>query len=71
MPKSKDALIIFGTVADTTWRLFIPTIGFLSLGIWADTSYQTRPLWTLLGVSCGTIISLYLVYQQLKGVKKQ
>ena len=70
-PTSKDVLLIFGTVADTTWRLFVPTLGGVLLGIWADKTYLTRPLWTILGVSCGTIISLYLVYKQLQGVKNK
>lgn len=71
MPKSSDVLLLFATVADTTWRLFVPTLGGVVLGIWLDQTIQTRPLWTIIGVICGTIVSLGLVYLQLKGVKRR
>ena len=70
-PKSSDVLILFATVADTTWRLFIPTLGGVILGLWLDRSMQVRPIWTIIGVICGTMVSLVLVYLQLKGVKRK
>ncbi len=69
MPSSADTLLLFATVADTTWRLFVPTLGGVGLGLWLDHLYTTKPLATLIGVICGTIVSLYLVYRQLQGVK--
>jgi F0F1-type ATP synthase assembly protein I len=71
LPKSSDILLLFATVADTTWRLFVPTLGGVLLGIWADQTVGSRPLWTIVGVICGTIVSLYLVYEQLQGVNKK
>ena len=69
LPSAKDALVIFGTIADTTWRLFVPTLGGVVFGLWLDNTYGYKPLATIIGVICGTILSLYLVYRQLQGVK--
>lgn len=71
IPKSGDVLILFATVADTTWRLFVPTLGGVLLGIWMDRTTNNRPVWTIIGVICGTMVSLGLVYLQLKGVKRK
>jgi F0F1-type ATP synthase assembly protein I len=68
MPKSSDVLLLFTTAADTTWRLFVPTVGGVALGMWADKTAGSRPLWTIVGVICGTMVSLSLVYIQLKKV---
>jgi predicted small integral membrane protein len=65
----KIALIMFGTLANTTWRLFLPTIGGTVLGIWADKTWDTVPLCTIIGVSLGTIGSIMLIYMQLRQVK--
>lgn len=62
-------LIMFGTLANTTWRLFLPTIGGTVLGIWADKSWNTVPLFTIIGVTLGTIGSIMLIYMQLRQVK--
>lgn len=69
-PSANDVLVLFGTIADTTWRMFVPTLLGLALGLWADSSFGTKPLWTLLGVVVGVSICLGLIYVQMKGVKK-
>lgn len=69
-PKASDVLVLFGTVADTTWRMFVPTLVGLALGLWADSTYDTKPLWTLVGVILGVIVCLGLIFVQLRGVKK-
>lgn len=69
-PKTNDVLVLFGTVADTTWRMFVPTLVGLALGMWADSSFGTKPLWTLVGVIVGVAVCLGLIFVQLKGVKK-
>lgn len=69
LPSADDAIVLFATIADTTWRLFVPTLGGVGFGLWIDNTYDTKPLATIIGVCCGTILSLYLVYRQLQGVK--
>ncbi len=70
VPNANDVLVLFGTVADTTWRMFVPTLVGLALGLWADSAYNTKPLWTLVGVIVGVAVCLGLIYIQLKGVEK-
>lgn len=68
-PLSSTVLILLGTVADTTARLFIPTIGGTILGIWIDHMFDTRPWATIAGVTIGSIVSAGLIYLQLRKVR--
>lgn len=68
-PSSKEpshAMMLLGTIGDTTWRMFVPTIGLLLLGDYLDRSFQTKPLLLLVGVITGMIISGLLIMRQLK-----
>lgn len=69
-PSSTTVLLLVGTVADTTWRLFVPTIGGTILGIWLDHTFDTRPWATVVCVIIGTAISLGLIYLQIRKVQK-
>lgn len=53
------------TIADTTWRMFIPTIGLTFLGWLADKQWGTKPWLLTLGVIIGASISAVLVRRQL------
>lgn len=70
LPGEGTDLVILKTVADTTWRLFLPSIGLTVLGIIADKILDTKPWMTFIGVTIGAILSFTLVYGQLKGIKK-
>jgi hypothetical protein len=63
-------LTIVGTLADTTWRLFVPTLGGTILGIWADRSFDSRPWFTTIGVLLGSTLAFIFVYLQIKKVQK-
>lgn len=52
-------------MADTTWRMFIPTIGLLMLGRHFDVRFATKPWLMLLGAAIGGAIAWLLVKQQL------
>ena len=69
-PSSTTLNLILGTVADTTWRLFVPTIGGTVLGIWIDNTYDTKPWATIIGVTLGTSASFGLIYLQIRKVQK-
>jgi hypothetical protein len=62
------ALVIFGTILDTTWRMFIPVLSLLVLGLWLDTKTGHKPLFTLGGVLLGFGLAIALVYQQYRQV---
>ena len=62
-----DALIVLiRDMADTTWRMFIPIIGGVSLGVWGDRSLAAKPWLTILGMAVGIGIAILLVRAQLK-----
>jgi hypothetical protein len=70
----KTGLIIFGTIADTTWRLFAPVIGLLLVGMWLDGKTHHKPLFTLSGILLGCVLAFLLVqlqYRQVIGDNKK
>lgn len=58
-------------MADTTWRMFVPIVGLLLLGRFADKQLATKPWFMLGGVMIGSIIAMLLIKNQLqRGVAK-
>jgi F0F1-type ATP synthase assembly protein I len=54
------------TMADTTWRMFVPIVGLLLLGVFADKSLHSVPWLTVLGFVLGVGVSALLVRNQFK-----
>ncbi len=69
-PTSEQVTFLLGTMADTTWRMFIPIVGLTLLGVWLDRSINTKPWATLLGIVVGTLIAGLLVKRQLQKAKR-
>ncbi|MGE5298413.1 MAG: AtpZ/AtpI family protein [Acidobacteriota bacterium] len=65
-----DSLYLIMSMADTTWRMFVPTIGLLLIGNVLDNQWHTKPWLLLAGVAIGGCISALLVKQQLAKGKK-
>lgn len=65
-PEKSAALILFATAADTTWRMFVPTLGGTLIGLWLDGQWKTEPLCSLAGLGIGIGITALLVRQQYK-----
>lgn len=61
--------LLIGTALDTTWRMFIPTIGGTVLGVMIDRNFGSTPLATIIGVVIGVGLAGLLIYRQLKKVK--
>ena len=70
VPPRSSALYLIATMADTTWRMFVPTVGLLVCGNWIDGIYNTRPWFMLLGAIVGAGIATYLIKRQLERGKK-
>jgi F0F1-type ATP synthase assembly protein I len=69
--ESNSALIVlFITALDTTWRVFVPTLGGVFLGIGLDAWWHTAPIATIVGLILGTILSTVLIIRQLTNVRK-
>ena len=66
-PKGKSpASVLILSIADTTWRMFIPTIGMLLLGRLADGMWHTKPLGMIAGIIIGSTITAILIKRQLE-----
>lgn len=63
-----SAIAIFGTIADTTWRMFVPVIGGVLLGLWLDTLTNSKPLYTFGGLVVGALVAVLLIRHQLRKV---
>jgi F0F1-type ATP synthase assembly protein I len=62
--------MIWLSLADTTWRVTVPTVLLAGLGIVLDKKLSTMPLWTLVGLVVGLAAAGALVWQQLQAVTK-
>jgi len=60
------SLYLIATMADTTWRMFVPTIGLLLVGKALDDRLGTKPLLLLTGIVVGGAIAAYLIKRQLR-----
>lgn len=64
-PKSSQAVILL-TIADTTWRMFVPSVGLTLMGLWLDGIWQTMPWLMLAGAVIGLLVAVFAVKMQLK-----
>lgn len=70
-PDSSTVILLLLTVADTTWRLFIPSVGLAVGGLLLDKQLHTTPWLTALGVIIGGIIAVLLVRLQTKRIENK
>lgn len=64
-PTTSPVILLLGAFGDTTWRMFVPTIGFMTAGFYADKEYGTFPWLFIAGLIVGSVIAGYLIKQQL------
>ncbi len=64
-PQDGVASRVILDMADTTWRMFVPTVGLLLVGRWFDTRYGFKPWLMLVGFSLGSLIAAMLIKRQL------
>lgn len=69
-PSRPSALYLIATMADTTWRMFVPTVALIVGGNWLDTQQHTKPWLMLAGAILGAIIAAYLIKRQLQRGKR-
>jgi hypothetical protein len=68
-PDRRGVSTILGTIGDTTWRMFIPTIGLTILGLMADKWLHTTPWIMTGGIILGAYLAYVLVMRQIKKVQ--
>jgi hypothetical protein len=66
---SANMWLLFLTMADTTWRMFVAPAILVTAGIFGDIRFKTAPWLTALGLCVGLGVSALLVRQQLRGTK--
>lgn len=69
-PDHSPVVLLLGTVADTTWRMFTPTIGLCLVGLAVDRAQATEPWFMLAGLIVGVGISTILIVRLLKRVNQ-
>ena len=67
-PDKTTVILLLGTIGDTTWRMFVPTIGLTVAGVYADKALGTKPWLTTIGIVLGVIIAGLLVKRLLQEV---
>ena len=70
-PVSSDVapILFVSTIADTTWRMFVPSVGFTLLGVWADAEWNTKPWLMVAGIIIGAASAYLLVSRQVARLK--
>ncbi len=68
-PDRSTVILLLADIADTSWRMFLPTLGGFGLGLWADVSWATTPWGMLVGVLGGIAATTFLMKQQFQRVK--
>ncbi len=70
-PDSSTVILLLLTIGSTTWRLFIPSIGFTVIGLLLDKQFKTTPWIMIVGIILGVAIAVLLIRSQMKKVKQQ
>ncbi len=70
-PQKSAVVLLFMIAADTTWRMFVPTLGGALLGLWIDSMADTEPWYAVGGLAVGIVVTTLLVRQQYKKANEQ
>ena len=63
------SIVILITSLDTTWRMFVPTLGGVFAGLGLDTLFSTKPFLTVICLALGSVLSGVLIYRQINNVR--
>lgn len=67
-PDRSAVILVLGDIGDTTWRMFVPTIGLALGGSYLDGMWNTKPGCMLIGAAVGGVFAWLLVRKQLRRV---
>ena len=65
-----STIVILQTIGDTTWRMFVPSVGFTLFGVWLDSVFGTKPWLMVAGIVIGAAGAVLLVREQMKRLKR-
>ena len=63
---NSDSVALIMSMADTTWRMFVPTLPLIILGDHFDKQLGTKPWLMLAGALVGGLIAGWLIRLQLR-----
>lgn len=69
LPEADTIRSIFLTIGDTTWRMFVPSVGFTLLGVWLDGVFGMKPWLMIFGIVVGFLFAGILVKLQIDRAK--
>lgn len=69
-PAASAVQAIVMTMLDTTWRIFVPPIAAVFIGIGLDHLFNIVPVATAVCLALGVGLSIFLVTKQLNRVRK-
>lgn len=64
----RAVILLLADIGQTTWRMFLPTLGGFGLGIWADHSWHTTPWLMCGGLGIGIALAAGLMVRQFRGL---
>ena len=67
-PEKSTVILLLSDLGDTTWRMFVPTVGLLLLGVYVDGNFGTKPWGLIAGIVLGSLIAGFLIKKQLQKV---
>ncbi|MDO4712694.1 MAG: AtpZ/AtpI family protein [Candidatus Saccharibacteria bacterium] len=62
--------VMLGTIGDTTWRMFVPSVGLTLLGVWLDGQFGLKPWLMFAGIVLGFGAAVLLVRRQLHHIRQ-
>ena len=65
-----SVVLLFLTIIDTTWRLFVPIVGFAIVGVQLDILFKKTPVYMFSMICVGIVCSAVLIKSQLARVKR-
>ncbi|PID33447.1 hypothetical protein CR969_00720 [Candidatus Saccharibacteria bacterium] len=69
--EAENIKIILGTLGDTTWRMFVPSVGLTLLGVWLDKVFELKPWLMIGGILIGFSLAGLLVKRQIDRIKRR
>jgi F0F1-type ATP synthase assembly protein I len=67
---TQAVMLLAGTALDATWRTLVPGIIGTVVGLILDHTFHTTPIIMIFGLVLGVALSVLLIKQQFKGLKK-
>lgn len=69
-PEQSTVVLLLRDIGDTTWRMFVPTVGLTVIGLLVDKWLHTTPWIMSIGIVIGSSLAYLLVRRQIKKVKQ-